>query len=506
MRVRRRNGLPLLPCISKVCAFPIDKAGRLGGPSGLLKRSLQNLVVRAGGQPLRLGAWRAHDRELGRRFAGGGAEEQSSYVWLVRYLLTGFLEWRSQDGARAIYPGLLSHHGADIDAIEGFSRFAPLIAAWLAGGRPAMLETLDGKPADLAELLRQGLVAGTDPDGPGYWGLPGKTDQRICEGADIALSLWLARDWVWTQLDAAEQDRILAWLRALALLRVHDNNWHFFPLLILLVLRHFKAKNLPADGLGHFPRIRDFHLGAGWYADGQPLKIDYYNAWGFHYPLFWLGELAPGRDPAILGEELREFATSLSFLISPSGLPMIGRSITYRMALPAPLIAAQRRHPETIPAGLARRALAAVWSYFIGRGALRAGIVTQGYEASEPDLVDAYSGPASPLWSLRSLVLAFYEPPDSPFWTAPLQPLPIEARDYSLPIPSIGWRIEGRHATGEIVIKREGRTDDARFERLSWRERLRALRGLPAERPANNSARYLRAEYSSARPFWREPG
>jgi hypothetical protein len=463
-------------------------------------------VIRSGGQPLRLGAWRIHDRELRRRFAGASAAEEASYVWLFRYLLTGFLEWRSENGARAAYPGFPSHHGADIDAIEGFSRFAPLIAAWLAGGRAATVTTLNEMPVDLPELLRQGLSAGTDPNGPGYWGLPGKADQRICEGADIALALWLSRDQVWARLDAPTQERIAAWLRAATLLRVHDNNWHLFPILILLVLRYFKVKDLPAVGLGHYARVRAFHRGQGWYADGQSLKIDYYNAWGFHYPLFWFGELAPGRDAEILGQELREFATSLSFLISPAGLPMIGRSITYRMALPAPLIAAQRRHPETIAPGLARRALSTVWAYFIARGALRAGIVTQGYEGSEPDLVDAYSAPASPLWSLRSLILAFYEPPAAPFWTAPPEPLPIEQGDYSLSIAPIGWRVEGRHATGEIVIRREGKVDGARFEPLSWRERLRALRGLPAARPAQNKARYLRAEYSSARPFWRERG
>jgi hypothetical protein len=479
--------------------------GRLEGRRRLFKKLLQNLVIRSGGQPLRIGRWRHYDRELLRRFAGAEAGDETTYVWVFRYLLTGFLEWRSRDGTRAAYPGLSSNHGADIDAIEGFSRFAPLIAAWLAAGRPAAVETLDGRAVDLAGLLRQGFVAGTDPKGRGYWGISSKTDQRICEAADIALALWLSRDRVWARLDAAQQDQITAWLRAMATLRVHDNNWHLFPILILLVLRDFKAKDLPAGGPGHYARIRAFHLGAGWYADGRPLKIDYYNAWGFHYPLFWFGELASGHDAEILGQELREFAKSLSFLISPAGLPMIGRSITYRLALPAPLIAAQRRHPEAIAPGLARRALSAVWAYFIPRGALRAGIVTQGYEGSEPDLVDSYSGPASPLWSLRSLTLAFYEPSDAPFWTAPLQPLPIEEKDYSLSIPPIGWRIEGRHSTGEIVIRREGKVQHARFERLTLRERLRAVIGLPAERHANNTARYLRPEYSSTRPFWREP-
>jgi hypothetical protein len=470
----------------------------------LLRRLVQNLVIRSGGQPLRLGAWRAHDRELYRLFSGSQAADESSYVWAFRYLLTGFLEWRSRDGSRAAYPGLLSNHGADIDAIEGFSRFAPLIGAWLAAGRAAVMETLGGKRIDLPTLLLEGFVAGTDPAGRGYWGLAARSDQRICEAADIALALWLSRASVWSRLDQSQQSAIAAWLRAMAAPPVYDNNWHLFPVIILLVLRQLDTEELPTGGRDHYARMRSFRLGAGWYADGRRSKVDYYNAWGIHYALFWIGELAPVLDADSLNEGLRQFAKSFTFLISPSGLPMIGRSIPYRLAVPAPLIAAQRRHPETIAPGLARRALAAVWAHFVPRGAIRAGIVTQGYEGSEPDLLDPYSGPASPLWSLRSLILALYEPSGAPFWTAPLQRLPIEERDYCLGIPPIRWRVEGRHSTGEILIRREGQIHEAGFERMAMRERLRGLIGRPARRHTNNKPRYFYQEYSSARPFWRE--
>ncbi|HWA46017.1 MAG TPA: DUF2264 domain-containing protein [Hypericibacter adhaerens] len=471
----------------------------------LLALAMQNQVIRAGGQPLRLGAWRAHDSELQRRFSDAGAAEESNHVWLFRYLLTGFLEWRSADGARAFYPGLPSNHGADLDAIEGFSRFAPLIGAWLAAGRSSTVETLEGKPIDLPALLLEGFTAGTDPGGPGYWGVPTKTDQRICEAADIALALWLSRDAVWPGLDSAQQGRIFDWLGVLASLRVHDNNWHLFTVIIVLTLAKLEAGTLPPGGRTHYARVREFHLGQGWFADGNPLQIDYYNAWGFHYPLFWVGELAPQLDPTFLATCLQEFAAGYKFLISPRGLPMIGRSVTYRLAVPAPLIAAQRRYPDVIAPGLARRALAAVWAHFVACGALRAGIVTQGYEASEPALLDPYSGPASPLWSLRSLILALYEPSSAPFWTAPLQPLPIEEKDYTLSLPPIGWEIEGRRSTGEIVIRRSGEIAEDPFIPAPVPARWHPLFGRPLPRPANFRARYLRREYSSARPFWRNP-
>ncbi|QEX17151.1 hypothetical protein FRZ44_24470 [Hypericibacter terrae] len=469
-----------------------------------LKKLLQEVAIRSGGQPLRLGAWRRHDRELRRLFSGDAAAEEPAYVWLFRYLLTGFLEWRSSDGSRAAYPGLPSNHGRDIDDIEGFSRFAPLIGSWLAAGRPESVETLDGQRVELPTLLLQGFLSGTDPAAPGYWGLPTRTDQRICEAADIALALWLSRGSVWPRLSEVQRDMIANWLRALAALEVYDNNWHLFPVTILLVLRHFHAEDLPSGGRDHYARLRRFHLGAGWYADGKRQKVDYYNAWGFHYGLFWVRELAPVLDPEFLDKGLRQFAKCYAGLISPAGLPMIGRSIPYRLAIPAPLIAAQRRHPETISPGLARRAMAAVWGRLVPRGAIRAGIVTQGYEGSEPGLLDPYSGPASPLWSLRSLILALYEPSGAAFWTAPLQPLPIEEADYDLDIPSIAWRVEGRRSSGDIVIRRQGELQAGSFEPIGWRERWLDLVGRPKPRRGNYKVRYLRAEYSSARPFWRD--
>jgi hypothetical protein len=478
-------------------------SGDSQGAQNVQNHRLQELAIRSGRQPLQTGAWPARDAALYARFSSAAALAEESYLFAFRYLLTGFLEWRSADGARAFYPGVGSCHGRDVDAIEGFARFAPAAAAWLASGRSPEVQTLDGTTVDLARLLREGMVAGSDPGAPGYWGDCQPKDQRVCEAADIALALWLSRDHVWSSLDEASRDRLVSWLSGAAEQPVYDNNWHLFPLLVLEALNALAPDPRRDRGRWHYERIKTMHRGQGWFADGKDWRIDYYNAWGIHYALYWLGEITPVPFRDRPDRALQAFVRTYRYLMSPRGLPMIGRSIPYRLAAPVPLIAAQHRHPDVISPGLARRALAAVWGHFVPRGAIRAGLVTQGYEGAELAVLDRYSGPASPLWGLRSLVLALLEPSGSPFWNAPPDPLPVEHGDYHIEIPPVGWTIEGRCDSGEIVIRRKGKVEAAPFLALPAERLLQGLDGPEPDRPENLRARYFRSEYSSARPFWR---
>jgi hypothetical protein len=147
-----------------------------------------------------------------------------SYEKLFLYFIQGFETFRSQDGALASYPGLPSRHGRRIDRMEGFSRIAPLIGAWLRSGRPSKMRLPDGHVVDLLATVRRGLTAGTNPSSPGYWGEVRHLDQRIVESCDIALALWLLRDHVWEQLAPGERDQVINWLKQVGNKRVHDNN------------------------------------------------------------------------------------------------------------------------------------------------------------------------------------------------------------------------------------------------------------------------------------------
>src|SRR5262249_47660424 len=92
------------------------------------------------------------------------------YLDLTGYFVEGFLTYASAEFATADYPGYPSWHGALPDRIEGFSRVAPLMAAWLSAESTDSMRLPSGRLVDIAGLLSSALTTGTDPASPHYWG------------------------------------------------------------------------------------------------------------------------------------------------------------------------------------------------------------------------------------------------------------------------------------------------------------------------------------------------
>lgn len=127
-------------------------------------------------------------------------------------LLEGFVTYKSPLGPRAFYPGMPMVQGKDMASLVGFSRMAPLIAAWLSVGRSAKIRLINGRVLDLTALLRDGLIAGTDPQSSEYWGAIGDYQQPIVEATGIALALWLTREAIWVHMTPAQKNDVAAWL------------------------------------------------------------------------------------------------------------------------------------------------------------------------------------------------------------------------------------------------------------------------------------------------------
>jgi hypothetical protein len=284
---------------------------------------------------------------------------------------------------------------------------------------------------------------------------------------------------------------------------VRDNNWHLFVTFTNVVLG---ALGQPADldrARQHYARLKSFYRGDGWFSDGPSPTFDYYNAWSIHYFLFWLNRVDPLWDPQFIQNASGLFLGSYRYFFGPQGFPILGRSVCYRMAAPAPLVAGHLDHPQVVPPDEARRALDEVWKYFIARHAVRQGTVTQGYCAADPRVLDNYSGAASCLWSLRSLVMAFSQAPGTAFWTAQGGRSPVDTADVAVSIPAIGWKIVGRRGSGFVTIQNA--------DSLSPRETaLRSAGGLHhlaarvfqrPFRPRNTGAKYHRPLYAGDRPF-----
>jgi hypothetical protein len=148
------------------------------------------------------------------------------------------------------------------------------------------------------------------------------------------------------------------------------------------------------------------------------------------------------------------------------------------------------------------RGLDVVWRYFVANGSLRDGALTQGYFKADPRLLDRYSGSGSCHWGLRSLVLAFMHPAGDQFWSAPQEPLPVEESDYRLDLAKLGWMVEGRRASGEIIITiPQNYADVSTIDEYSWATRVKESFVRKPLRPGNHEVKYESRHYSSAAPF-----
>jgi hypothetical protein len=443
----------------------------------------------------------AADRYVSSAFMADPAPAR--YEVLFSYFLQGFVTHASPDLSRVHYPGLPSINGYDVSGIQGFARTAPLLGAWLYSGRPrVVLDPASGRPIDLVDRLRRGILAGTTPSAAGYWGRMSDDDPRIVDSADIARLLWLTRDHLWFTLNEEERARIAAWLSQVNEVKItYKNNWLLFPAVVNAFLESVRQRTTHGSDRAYMEFKRNY-LQMGWFRDGPTGRVDFYNAWGISYDLFWIHLMRPDFDRAFLEIALLESGRLTSHLISPRGIPMMGRSICYRTGIPAAVIAASFVAPRSMPPGLARHALDATWNYFVQQGILRNGSLTMGYTGTDPRLVDAYTGPGSCHWGLRSLVLAFMAKPTEPFWTAKSCPLPVETADYRLDLPRLGWSVTGEHATGEIVIEidRNPETVATVKGHSPARKLLETLLRRPM-RPSNATLKYKLRRYSALQPF-----
>jgi hypothetical protein len=364
--------------------------------------------------------------------------------------------------------------------------------------------TLPGETGtvDLNETFKRGVLSGTDPASPGYWGkIPYFDDQRIVEASDVALSLWLFRDTVWKEFTPAEKAQVSAWLYQVNGKHVPDNNWHVFITFINVVLDKLGCPWDRSLALQNYERVKQFYRGDGWFSDGPDNTFDYYNAWGIHYQLYWLQQVDAQWDPNFITTARRQFVATYQYLVSTSGVPILGRSVCYRMAAAAPLVFGSGPASGDIPAQVGRRALDVTWQHFIQRGAIRGGNVTQGYCGADPRILDNYSGPASCLWALRSLVVAYYKGLGSMFWQGPAGKLPIETGDFSFSIKPTQWRVSGTSESGTVEIDVPGGIGGIRLQPYGWWRKVASAILWRPFRPNNTAAKYHSARYISGTPF-----
>lgn len=376
------------------------------------------------------------------------------------HLLLSLRPYFSSTRARVLLPGPSSSSGVDSDGLEGFARSFLLYGFRIVGENGV-------DPHRFTEWYRDGIIAGTDPDNPERWPLPGELNQAKVEAASIALILGMTRPWLWDTLDATVQQHVIDWLSTASGGWYPQNNWLWFRVTVETFLSSVGGPYSRADIMDDLDRFESFYRGGGWYADGVERAYDYYCGWAMHlYPLLWTDSRGAERFGArelgpVWRGRLEEFLDDYIDLIGADGSPVMeGRSLVYRFATAAPLWMGAYTGATTLTPGVIRRAASGILRAFVDRGGIdESGLLPLGFFRSWPAMAQSYSGSGSPYWAAKGM-LGLALPADHPVWTAVEEPLPVESGDERRVIAAAGWLISATRADGVTRVINHG-TDHA---------------------------------------------
>ena len=325
--------------------------------------------------------------------------------------------------ARMIVGEGSAHYSEDVAGMEGFSRVLWALIPMLIGKCP------EAEP--YWELWREGLISGTDPAHPEYWGDIHDFDQRMVEMAVIGMGLCFLPERFRGELTARQRENLYAWLNQINLYDMPKNNWRFFR---ILVNTGFRKAGFPADP----ERLREdldmmerHYVGDGWYFDYET-KRDYYTLWGFHYYSLVYAAAMREEDPercARFEERARLIAPRFACWFDREGRALpYGRSLTYRFAQGSFWSAMAFAGVKTPELGWGE--IRHLWLQnlrFWTRMPVfdRGGALTVGYGYPNLCMAEGYNAPGSPYWGMKTFA-ALALPEEHPFWQA-------EEKEYTPP-------------------------------------------------------------------------
>ncbi len=370
--------------------------------------------------------------------------------------------------ARQYIPGPRSHHGRIADELEGFTRSFIMAAPWLSSSKADGFE-LDGVYYDVAEFYHTGILAGTDPANPEYWGAPVDYAQHLVEMASLSWGLSQARTRIWERFSDADRRQVASYLEACTKVKYHENNWLLFNVVTNAALKSLGMPYSQEQIDQNLGFCESMYLGDGWYQDGNIPRIDYYNAWAFHYYYLIWAVLDGDSKPELAQKHIKraeEFLTSFShFMASDGGTPCFGRSEIYRFAFIAPiaLLALAGGEDSNRSFGTMRSVANLGLKWFLTKPIVSSdGHLSLGYVGACSDMLEHYSCGGSPYWAAKAFNLLSL-PAEHSFWQCPEEPLPSQRGAGTLSLPAAGFTIASSQSGQTILLNHKARHDKPEY-------------------------------------------
>jgi len=395
----------------------------------------------------------AEDRELSPYTGWTRAHWEELHARLVR----GMFRHASPGRAHVPYPAPKGDRrgGSVMEVSEGYGRTFFMNGPFLHQSSDGIVE-FEGERYDVGEFYRQGLINGTDPDHPEYWGDPTDYSPAIVQGAAIAMNLYFARQHVWDPLAEAQKQRVEDYFYRLGMVEPWGNNWTLFCAMMHAMLKRFGRRHNQRRMDELISIMDNQYFGDGWYRDGEVLAFDYYNAWVIHPYFLIFGMIDPDSDHEfmrVLKGRTRQFTEHFKYFFGANGAyPSHGRSLIYRWAAVSVFPVAELCSCSAVPPGQARRICSGNIKFFVENGAVNEDdYLSMGYLGEYVPVCEGYSGTQSPYWAAKAW-WAFLLPPDSAFWTDPEQPNEVEKGDFVHAISRPGMLLQGRRDTGQVNL------------------------------------------------------
>ena len=355
--------------------------------------------------------------------------------------------------------GQASNHGVPADRLESFARPCLLASHWLAS-EPGAAEKLSRD--EIAAWFRRGLLAGTDPSSPEYWGPTANHHQHTVEMAALTLALQIAHPSLWEPLTKLEREQVANWFASIRGAGLHRNNHMFFGVMTLAFLNQEGfARSSDAPVMRHLLDVLEsMALGGGWFIDGMNETVDYYQAYAFHYYGLWWSRLYGYTDPKRARrwkDWTRQFLKDYIHFFAASGEnPPFGRSQCYRFAASAPFGLAEFCGVTAIPSGQARRVCTRNLDFFLRHHVLQEqGALSLGWTDEFPEITEAYSCASSPYWAAKGFSPLLL-PSKHRFWQSKDEPLPSEQSDFQISVPQAGLVVRGHDGEVEVLNSSNG--------------------------------------------------